>query len=341
MHLTPKALEKMSRTAAVQPFDAAAQSLAADWGGKLHGKQVERWARQIGDLVVELREQERKAQHKGRRPEGPEEEPDLLAIGMDGGRVQQRTINPDTQSRWHEDKVLTLSHYTREPAKEKGGDPQPVRQRTTYVATMENSDHFGQLARVEAERCGIRQAKEVVVIGDGGAWIDTVAQTHFACHQRIIDYAHVNERLAASAKALHPVDEKKRHGLAGRLEKNLYAGQTRLLLRWLQKQCQRLGAPRECDPENHPRRVLSENHTYLQRHHMHMDYPFYRSRGWPIGSGVTESGVKLFNKRVKGTEQFWNHRGAESILALRALWLSQDQRWDHYWLYGKLPRMAA
>jgi hypothetical protein len=72
-----------------------------------------------------------------------------------------------------------------------------------------------------------------------------------------------------------------------------------------------------------------------------MDYPHYRSRGWPIGSGVTESGVKLFNKRVKGTEQFWNQQGVESILALRALWLSQDRRWKHYWLYGDLPRKAA
>ena len=48
-------------------------------------------------------------------------------------------------------------------------------------------------------------------------------------------------------------------------------------------------------------------------------------------SGVTESAVKQFNKRVKGTEQFWNVPGVESILRLRALWLSQDGRWERYW----------
>jgi len=42
--------------------------------------------------------------------------------------------------------------------------------------------------------------------------------------------------------------------------------------------------------------------------------------------------VKQFNKRVKGTEQFWNKQGVEPILALRGLWLSEDQRWDNYWL---------
>jgi hypothetical protein len=72
-----------------------------------------------------------------------------------------------------------------------------------------------------------------------------------------------------------------------------------------------------------------------------MHYPAYRERGWPLGSGATESGVKQFNKRVKGTEQFWNPQDVEPILALRALWLSQDGRWDHYWLCPRLPRQAA
>ena len=70
---------------------------------------------------------------------------------------------------------------------------------------------------------------------------------------------------------------------------------------------------------------------YFQTHRHHMDYPTYRRKGWPIGSGVTESAVKLFNKRVKGTEQFWNVPGVETILALRGLWLSQDGRWQTYW----------
>ncbi len=62
-----------------------------------------------------------------------------------------------------------------------------------------------------------------------------------------------------------------------------------------------------------------------------MNYPTYRSNGWPIGSGETEAGVKQFNKRVKGTEQFWSEPGIEPILALRSTWLSQDARWERYW----------
>jgi hypothetical protein len=50
------------------------------------------------------------------------------------------------------------------------------------------------------------------------------------------------------------------------------------------------------------------------------------TRALQFGSGITESGVKLFGNRVKGTEQFWNVEGAEAILALRSMWLSQDER---------------
>jgi hypothetical protein len=51
-----------------------------------------------------------------------------------------------------------------------------------------------------------------------------------------------------------------------------------------------------------------------------MNHPEYRKRGWPIGSGKTEAAVKQFNKRIKGTEQFWSTDGVETILALRGLW---------------------
>lgn len=341
MQLTPQAAERVSRESVQQPFDGAAQSVNADWGTSYDGKQMQRWSEHYGAWIAAAQEAERRGWNKGKRPDGPENPPELLAVGMDGGRVQEREKDPASQSRWHEDKVLTISSYQRQPAEEPGGDPEPVRLVTTYVGTMQGSDRFGQLARLEAERRGIRQAPEVVVIGDGAAWIDTIADEHFGCHERIIDYYHVAERLEASAKAVAPVDEDKRKRLAERLKSQLYQGHVKLVIRWMERQTRALGPARRSDPAEHPRRVLSENLCYVQRHQKQMDYPRYRSLGWPIGSGVTESGVKLFNKRVKGTEQFWNEDGAESILALRALRLSQDARWQHYWLCGDLPRQAA
>lgn len=341
MHLTPQAAERVSRDSVLLPFDTAAQSVNADWGTRYDGKQMQRWGEHYGRKVSGEWEDERKAHLKGKRPAGPANGPVVLAIGMDGGRVQEREKDAESQSRWHEDKVLTISSYQKKPAEKPGGDPEPVRLVTTYVGTMQSSDRFGQLARVEAERRGIRQALEVVIIGDGASWIDSVQGGQFACHPRIIDFYHVDERLFAVARAMYPGDEKKRRRLADRLESQLWNGKAGSIIAWMKKKAQALGQPRGSDPADHPRRVVTENLGYMERHQRQMDYPAYRARGWPIGSGVTESGVKLFNKRVKGTEQFWSEQGVEAMLALRALWLSQDDRWNHYWLCGHMLRKAA
>ena len=61
-----------------------------------------------------------------------------------------------------------------------------------------------------------------------------------------------------------------------------------------------------------------------------MRYPEYRADGWPVSSGETEAGVKQFNKRVKGTEQFRTEAGIEPVLCLRAARVSQDDRWQRH-----------
>jgi len=126
-------------------------------------------------------------------------------------------------------------------------------------------------------------------------------------------------------------DSPERLPLAKRLETLLWNGRVRKVIDILSEHSQRLGAPTEQDGPDHPRRVLHQNVGYFTKHQGHMNYPEYRKRGWPIGSGVVEAGVKQFNKRVKGTDQFWSEAGIEPILSLRALWLSQDDRWQRYW----------
>jgi len=108
-------------------------------------------------------------------------------------------------------------------------------------------------------------------------------------------------------------------------------GKTQRVIAALQSESARLGQVQASDAPEHPRRILAQNVGYFTRHQNHMRYPEYRAKGWPIGSGVTEAAVKQFNKRVKGTEQFWHEETVEPILMLRAAWISQDERWDKYW----------
>lgn len=322
----------------MQSFPQAARALNDDWGLHLDGKQVQRWSESLGQSVVLLREAEVRAYEQGRRPSSAPNPPSLLVIGMDGGRVQTREKQGENGSRWREDKVCAItSYWPGDGTKEH--PPQPLV--TTYVATMEKTEAFGKQVHLEAERRGLRQAQTVLVMGDGGNWIDPLSQREHLHDQRIVDYYHAAEHLYEAARAALGKDAPESLALAQRLKDHLWDGQLDEIIEILKTHAETLGPPQVSDGPDHPRRVLANNVGYFQAHRRHMDYPTYRKKGWPIGSGVTESAVKLFNKRVKGTEQFWGLPGVESILALRALWLSQDNRWAKYWDTRSAYRMAA
>lgn len=191
------------------------------------------------------------------------------------------------------------------------------------------------VARREAEvadyRRGLRQAEQVIALGDGGNWIDPLLAALFHVLARIIDWFHASEHLWDCAKAVHGAGTPQAAQWAERLEALLWDGQVERVIAELSAQARELGPPLDTDADSRPRKVLAANVGYFTTHRAHMNYPEYRRRGWPIGSGETEAAVKQFNKRVKGTEQFWSTDGVEAILGLRGLWLSQDDRWQHYW----------
>jgi hypothetical protein len=330
--LTPLAARRLARESAVQPFDGAAKALREDWAVEsLDVRQVQRWGEALGKALVKRRDGQVQAYKEGRRPEGPANDPQLLVIGVDGGRWQSRTKDEETGSRWREDKVLAVTSYIPGDGLEGPEARKPEPLVTTYVGTARNAALFGTMARVEAERRGLRQAEVVLGMGDGGNWIDPLFEREFHVHARIIDWCHASEHLWDCARAVHGPQTPEASMMAERLEALLWDGRVEEVIVALAGESRQLGEPLDSDPPGHARRVLAQNVGYFTRNKEHMRYPEYRAKGWPIGSGVTEAGVKQFNKRVKGTEQFWNEDGVESILTLRAAWISQDDRWSHYW----------
>jgi hypothetical protein len=334
--LTPQAATRLGREAATQQgFEPAARAVNQDWAldQPLHAKQVRRWSEELGRSMVSQREAEVHDYQCGQRPVCPPNGVPLMVIGVDGGRYQSREKDPVTGSRWREEKVLTISSYVPGDGKEKHeGGRAPQKLVTTHLATAQSVKAFGPLARVEAERRGLRQAEQVIALGDGGNWIDPLLTAFFHVLARIIDWFHASEHLWDCAKAVHGAGTPQAAQWAEQLEALLWDGQVQRVIAQLSAQAQQLGPPLETDTAAaSPRKVLANNVAYFTEHQRHMNYPEYRRRGWPIGSGETEAAVKQFNKRIKGTEQFWSTDGVEAILALRASWLSQDDRWQRYW----------
>lgn len=326
--LTPHALRRVCRESAVQPFERATQAINEDWQVQLDTRQVQRWAERGGERIERERDAEVRRSECGQPPQAPLNPPELLAISLDGGRIQMRDKNTETGSRWREDKVAALTTYT--PGVE-AEDKKPEPLVTTYVATLAACATFGRMARVEAERRGMNRAQQLLLLGDGGNWIDPLGLKEFPAAERILDWYHASEHLHDCAKALHGAETAAAKRLAKQLENHLWWGRTNKVIEKLKTFSEQLGAPRKSDAADHPRIVLAGNVEYFKKNAAHMEYPRYRKKGWPIGSGNVEAGVKQFNKRVKGTDQFWQPAGAEAALNLRALWLAQDQRWSRYW----------
>jgi hypothetical protein len=352
--LTPLAAERVARESACYAFGQAARSISIDWhlpqDGQLDGKQIERWAHRLGDALVSKRDAEVKDLERGIKPDGPLNTPQLMVLGMDGGRVQMREKDAKTQSRWRENKVLSISSYLPGEKgwsrKSKGSESKskpPRKLVTTYVATMGNAQAFGPMVAAEAYRRGLWQALVVLNISDGGNWIDPLSELYKLVDHRILDFHHADERLFEVASALKGKETPEAQALGKELENLLYNGKVEQVIAWMKAEAERLGPAQPNDGPTHVREVLRQNIGYFERHQQHMRYDEYRAKGWPIGSGNVEAGVKCFNKRVKGTEQFWHRRGVEAVMALRALWMSQDQRWQRHWTNRPAypPRLAA
>jgi hypothetical protein len=69
------------------------------------------------------------------------------------------------------------------------------------------------------------------------------------------------------------------------------------------------------------------------RNNVHrMDYPYYRSRGWLIGSGHIEAACKtVVGQRLKGSGMRWGEAGADTVCCLRALFKSERDQWEAFW----------
>lgn len=206
----------------------------------------------------------------------------------------------------------------------------------TVIASVVGIEAFGAQVAAEVYKRGLDLAGRKACVCDGqksnwSVWEEQLKPLGFI---PILDFLHLLTYIYGAAQAQGGTPQR----CWERYVKWLtwaWQGEREKLLVALNAACQEAGEPPKDAAESDPRAVLSKARTYVANNIEKMDYPRYRKLGLPISSAPVESTIKQFNKRVKGTEKFWNPSALEAMLQVRAAQLCQDDRDERQW---NMPR---
>ena len=304
---------------------ATAGSLLHELAGlNIDAKTVERRAEALGREIA--------ADERDRVEAGPASAPTLY-LGLDGTGVPVR----GTETEGRAGKRADGSAKTREAklamvwsAERTDADGAPARDpgSVTGSAAIESAAArdtdaapapFAKRVLREAARRGFGDAERRVVIGDGAAWIWSIADEHFPGAAQIVDVFHAAEHLFDLARAVYGDDSDLARAWARQRRDELLAGDFDRLLRAVGDHAGR------CEDARRGRGYFADNRA-------RMDYPAFRAMGLCIGSGVVEGACKnLVCGRLKRGGMRWTVAVAvaDAILALLSCIVSN--RFDDFW----------
>jgi hypothetical protein len=304
----------LCRAAARAPFEQAADDVEAYTGLPVSGRTLQRLAKKIGPRVENFLRQS---------PPPPRSDPaHRVYVLMDGtgAPLRKRDLigrlgkGPQGEARTHEVKVAAL--FTQHPRP--GEAPWRDMDSTTYVATDERVEAFGAMVRAEFRR-RFATPSEVIILGDGAGWIDTIARGHFDGATRIVDWYHAAEHVGEVAELFHAKSSTPWQELRKRWIGMLWRGKVSALVRDVEHRL---------SPEQ--REEGEKRLGYFKNHAEAMRYDVFRERGLFIGSGVVEAACKtIVCQRFKASGMRWSQKGLKAVLSLRTALVSK--RYDEYW----------
>lgn len=286
-------------------------------------KRVEKWGPEFAAREATRREAANGMPQRGgagiRQP-AKEPKPIGAKIGaaMDGAMVHIR------QEGWKELKIGCVYDIEVRPTFDRESrewQPLPHAINNSYVTHLGGPETFGQQLWAEAKERDWDDYYDNQVLGDGASWIWNLAGLHFFDARQGVDYYHALEHLYQAAHLLHPTDPDQAKRWAKANETTLFQGHSDRLAHQLAQQATG-NSQRDQD--------LQAQANYFQNHHRRMQYMELREDGYPIGSGMVESGAKQFKARFTGSGMRWSRDGIERLLPIRAAILGGqfDLIWD-------------
>jgi hypothetical protein len=287
------------------PFERATEMQAELTGVQTSEATARRRSYRVGEAALEVE----KARANSPAPEVPEEiRKAKHIVSPDGAMV------PLLHGQWAEEKHG--GGGTSGGRQARGGDSQRRPLLFLAHARCEKQDASRQTRNCFDE--GLKSLEQVSAVMDGAEWIDGFVD--WLCPHvllRILDFPHAGEYVNEIGKLTQAAGSVLEDGwLKSHLHDLKHDGPATVLeeLRELR--------------DRHPQvEEIGKKLGYLEKRETRMQYPLYQAQGWPIGSGIVESGNKVvMQARLKGPGMHWAPPHVNPLLALRCGACSN--RWD-------------
>jgi hypothetical protein len=291
---------KIARLASWMPFEEVSTELAHLCGIHVSRNTAMRVAESMGERIRQEEAEHQQVILSGHAADA-NAKPDRLYIAIDGAHVPMR------QGDWREAKTGVV--YETQERGEKVSIKNPE-----YVATLEKVCSFAGKVYARAFDRGVENAKEVVTLGDGAAWIWKSFAHHYPDAVQILDFYHACEHLNEVARAWYgdATPQQKRWVEVRKVD--LLSDSVETVIRSIERW-------RPSDPE--VQEIRRKNLAYFKTNKVRMRYATFKAQGYHIGSGLVESACKtVVQARLKQSGMRWSETGAEQMLHLRSFLLS-------------------
>jgi hypothetical protein len=319
---SPAVQELAALFASKMPLSEASKVIEHVTGIKLPPTTLDRVAKQAADKARQKRRQLDEQARLGKM-DGPTQPsaPGTLVIMMDAWNIRERDdfgrsaalraagVEPQ---RWHWVWTGTVFGLEQRTAK----NDRPIILHRGYVATRQGMESFVEQLHGEALRHGLGRAKRVLVMGDGGLWIWSIAKDRFQEAAQRIDLYHIKQHLWTVARELH-ADPKEQAMWVRKMKNRLKKGQSAKVIGNLKEAIQELSPARQ--------QIARKELNYFQEHQGRMTYAEAEKLHEPSGTGAMESTCRQYQCRFKRPGQFWSQEGDESLLCLDTFW--RNGRW--------------
>jgi hypothetical protein len=292
------------------PFEQAAELMEEMQGVSVSASASRRKSEAAGAAYAEIQTGEVKRLEKDMpvAPKGAEK----MQMSADGAMV------PLLHGQWAEVRTLVVGEV--QPAVQERGEWVVHTRNLSYFSRKTSSEEFERLALVEVQRRGVENARQVAAVMDGSDWLQGFTDYHRPDAVRILDFPHAGEHISQVGEFLYGEGTPRaQEWLKGQLHRLKHEGPEDLFTELHQLQ------------DQHPdAQAVSGNLAYLKRREAQIQYPRFQADGWPIGSGIVESGNKLVVEvRLKGSGMHWAEPHVNPMLALRNIVCSG--RWKEDW----------